>query len=46
MLINNVALETTFRKDVIAGLSASAKYLSPKYFYDSKGDYLFQQIMD
>lgn len=46
MLINNVALETTFRQDVIKGLSASTKYLSPKYFYDAKGDYLFQQIMD
>ena len=46
MLINNVALETTFRQDVIAGLSSDSKYLSPKYFYDAKGDYLFQQIMD
>lgn len=46
MMINNVELETTFCQDVIAGLSASPKYLLPKYFYDAKGDYLFQQIMD
>ncbi len=35
----------SFRKDVIRGLSAQQKYLLPKYFYDSAGDKLFQQIM-
>lgn len=35
-----------FYKDVIEGLSASPKHLKSKYFYDKKGDELFQQIMD
>ena len=34
-----------FAKDVLAGLSATPKILSSKYFYDKKGDQLFQQIM-
>ncbi|HAI76490.1 MAG TPA: L-histidine N(alpha)-methyltransferase [Microscillaceae bacterium] len=34
-----------FRQDVLAGLSASPKYLPSRYFYDAKGDALFQQIM-
>jgi len=34
-----------FKKEVLEGLSASPKYLSSKYFYDEKGDALFQQIM-
>ncbi|GGF44938.1 L-histidine N(alpha)-methyltransferase [Echinicola rosea] len=37
--------ETEFAKDVLAGLSAPQKYLSSKYFYDQRGDKLFQQIM-
>lgn len=32
-------------KDVMAGLSAHPKYLQSKYFYDAKGDALFQQLM-
>jgi L-histidine Nalpha-methyltransferase len=36
----------TFKKDVIDGLSASPKYLNSKYFYDRRGDKLFQKIMD
>lgn len=36
---------STFRKDVIKGLTARQKYLEPKYFYDEKGDKLFQDIM-
>lgn len=36
---------SSFLKDVITGLNASPKYLSSKYFYDAKGDALFQQIM-
>ena len=35
-----------FAQDVDAGLNAVPKYLSSKYFYDEKGDILFQQIMD
>lgn len=34
-----------FKKDVLSGLSANPKTLSSKYFYDAKGDELFQQIM-
>ncbi len=35
-----------FAMDVAAGLSASPKSLPAKYFYDKRGDYLFQQIME
>lgn len=35
----------TFAQDVMLGLSASPKSLPSKYFYNSKGDKLFQQIM-
>lgn len=38
-------LNTTFKKEVFEGLSAFPKYLSSKYFYDKKGDKLFQEIM-
>jgi len=34
-----------FLEDVLKGLSAKEKYLQSKYFYDAKGDALFQQIM-
>ena len=34
-----------FLTDVLKGLSASHKYLDSKYFYDKKGDELFQKIM-
>lgn len=34
-----------FLKDVIEGLSADTKRISSKYFYDKKGDSIFQQIM-
>ncbi|HWM47731.1 MAG TPA: L-histidine N(alpha)-methyltransferase [Xanthobacteraceae bacterium] len=34
----------TFAADVIAGLSARPKTLLPKYFYDSLGSQLFEQI--
>ena len=35
-----------FYSDVISGLHASPKYLQSKYFYDSTGDKLFQDIMN
>lgn len=38
-------INTTFAKDVEKGLRAKPKSLSSKYFYDAKGDELFQQIM-
>lgn len=37
--------ETQFAQDILAGLSATPKRLSSKYFYDTRGDELFQQIM-
>ena len=33
-----------FAADVVAGLSASPKHISPKYFYDTEGSQLFEQI--
>ena len=37
--------DTEFEQEVHEGLTAFPKYLSSKYFYDKKGDKLFQQIM-
>jgi len=38
-------LTTQFEKDVYEGLTDYPKHLSSKYFYDEKGDQLFQDIM-
>lgn len=38
--------ETQFAADIFHGLTTYPKSLSSKYFYDEKGDELFQQIMD
>ncbi|UII29144.1 L-histidine N(alpha)-methyltransferase [Fulvivirga maritima] len=35
-----------FAKDVLEGLNATPKRLSSQYFYDEKGDALFQKIMN
>ena len=35
-----------FYIDVIKGLTATPKRLSSKYFYDAKGDKIFQELMD
>ena len=35
---------SSFRHDVIAGLSARPKHIPPKYFYDAAGSELFEQI--
>ena len=37
-------VESEFASDVIAGLSARPKQLSPKYFYDELGAQLFEEI--
>ncbi len=37
--------ETQFAADIFHGLTSYPKSLSSKYFYDKKGDELFQQIM-
>ncbi|MGB0166507.1 MAG: L-histidine N(alpha)-methyltransferase [Luteibaculum sp.] len=36
---------TTFAEEILRGLCAPQKYLSSKYFYDERGDKLFQKIM-
>jgi len=35
----------SFAQDILLGLNSTPKTLSSKYFYDAKGDKLFQQIM-
>ncbi len=40
------ALGTQFEKDVYKGLTDYPKHLSSQYFYDEKGDKLFQDIMN
>jgi len=37
---------TEFATDVVAGLTATPKRLSPKYFYDSTGSALFERITE
>ena len=37
---------TEFATDVVAGLTATPKRLSPKYFYDSAGSALFERITE
>ncbi|MEX8549316.1 MAG: L-histidine N(alpha)-methyltransferase [Mucilaginibacter sp.] len=38
--------QSSFYRDVLAGLTASPKKLQSKYFYDAAGDKLFQEIMN
>lgn len=38
--------QTQFEEEVYAGLTDYPKHLSSKYFYDEKGDKLFQDIMN
>lgn len=35
-----------FLKETLYGLSATPKFMHSKYFYDERGDYIFQQIME
>lgn len=44
-MFTKVDLLNEFAQDVLAGLSTKEKAISSKYFYDEKGDQLFQQIM-
>lgn len=39
-------MTNTFAQDVLAGLTATNKYLSSKYFYDDNGSRIFQEIMN
>ncbi|WP_316795417.1 L-histidine N(alpha)-methyltransferase [Pedobacter agri] len=41
-----VPVGSQFLSDVLDGLQADPKFLSSKYFYDEKGDQIFQQIME
>lgn len=45
---NNIktAFASAFEEDVYLGLTSHPKYLLSKYFYDEKGDKLFQKIMN
>lgn len=36
----------TFAKDILEGLTATPKFLPSRYFYDERGDKLFQKIME
>jgi dimethylhistidine N-methyltransferase len=49
-LARTIQIDTTvtsqFANDVVAGLTASPKRLSPKYFYDNTGSALFEQITE
>jgi dimethylhistidine N-methyltransferase len=42
---NTSTLRTEFADDVFSGLTDNPKHLSSKYFYDERGDRLFQEIM-
>jgi L-histidine Nalpha-methyltransferase len=42
----DIRKENLFAKDVLAGLSKYPKQLSSKYFYNDRGDELFQEIMN
>jgi L-histidine N-alpha-methyltransferase len=43
--ITTETMTDQFAKDVHEGLCAPQKFLSSRYFYDAKGDKIFQQIM-
>ncbi|WP_191621318.1 L-histidine N(alpha)-methyltransferase [Marinihelvus fidelis] len=42
---SDVLNDSAFARDVLAGLSATPKRLMSRYFYDERGDELFQAIM-
>jgi len=44
-MIKEHIVETEFERDVLDGLCQEPKRLLSKYFYDDKGDKLFQEIM-
>jgi len=41
---NEKSMDTGFSRDVLRGLTAKEKSLSPKYFYDDEGSALFDRI--
>ncbi|MEL7118957.1 MAG: L-histidine N(alpha)-methyltransferase [Bacteroidota bacterium] len=49
MTVNTITIDSElalFQKEILEGLKANPKRLPSKYFYDEKGDELFQQIME
>jgi dimethylhistidine N-methyltransferase len=42
--VSQVSIDADFAADVVAGLAAPSKNLSPKYFYDALGSELFDAI--
>lgn len=42
--IEHEPAQADFLSDVLAGLSATPKYVAPKYFYDAEGSRLFDEI--
>ncbi|SNS99545.1 dimethylhistidine N-methyltransferase [Ekhidna lutea] len=44
-MTKEISTLTPFAEDVMEGLMSENKHLPSKYFYDAKGDSLFQQIM-
>src|SRR5512147_2080726 len=43
---NLLTPQTSFREDVLAGLSRAQKAIPPKYFYDERGAALFERICE
>jgi L-histidine N-alpha-methyltransferase len=43
--MEQITIMSEFAKDTLKGLSARDKHLSSKYFYDTRGSILFQDIM-
>ncbi len=43
--MGSTTILSEFAKDTLKGLTATKKFLNPKYFYDEKGSRIFQQIM-
>lgn len=43
---NLTTVEVPFLNDTLAGLQANPKFMHAKYFYDERGDHIFQQIME
>ncbi len=39
-------VDNTFEREILEGLTSYPKYISSKFFYDKKGDELFQKIME
>jgi len=44
MAVSNLAMSSAEILEIVAGLSADQKQISPKYFYDERGSQLFDEI--